>query len=176
MEKRVLLAALICAVFLSWYSKTLFKPLSKNKLVLKPSPSQEAVQEQEKTVRLLQPILESEDTVYLESPGLSLELGKTSGAIRHVTLKQFLDTTGKAPIRFGQEVPVVGLQIGQENLAFQLVSASSEQAELEAKDSNGNNYHLSYSVDTSNTLINIELRKKQSSAIKSDVDPEFHLL
>jgi len=156
MEKRVLLAALLSAAFLALYSKVLTtwypSPPARSQEVAaeKPAPTLEAAAQS-----LYH--LEDEDVVSIESESMELEIGKSSGAIRRITLKQFMDEAGQQPLRIISGLHLVHLQIDDRPLSWRALETTPTSATFEASDADLNSYHIRYSVDMHNPLVMIEL-------------------
>jgi len=98
----------------------------------------------------------TEPVIQLESQQLILEVGKESGAIRHVTLKRFRDAIGSKPIRFGHEAPILSLIGWQQGAQVHFAAASNTQAEFDVVEESIN-YHILYKLDPINSLLTIEL-------------------
>ena len=99
MEKRVLLAALLSAIFLSWYSQSILKRPAHSR----PAPPSAA---SENTAVLASPKkpaaqhLIDEEAVFIASEAIQLELGTSSGSVRSATLMKFLNESKTAALRF----------------------------------------------------------------------------
>jgi YidC/Oxa1 family membrane protein insertase len=164
MEKRVLLAALLSALFLSVYSQVVLKRYGPQPGAQRPAPLQtqpNAVSQQSLPETRMVPVDafhtdEKEETISLESSQLSLEIGASSGAIRKAALKKFLDRVGGRPLTFGGEVPVFGILVGDEPISWKVVEQSDRKVTLESVNPT-NDYHISYNLNSDNNLIDIEL-------------------
>jgi len=99
----------------------------------------------------------SENVIHLVSSELDLEVGTTTGAIRRVTLKKFPDAGGKSPIRFGMTAPVLVPELEAGTASLKLIQASSDKAEFEGVSTNGNSYHILYTVGSDKPLLYIRL-------------------
>jgi YidC/Oxa1 family membrane protein insertase len=155
MEKRVLLAAIVSAVFLSWYSNFMMRPApatARKPASLNPSQQTAAARQRE----YLQ-YIEQEEVTFIESQGIRLEIGRTSGAIRRATMKRFTDPATAEPLKFGGAYPVLLVQVGQMPTTVLLVKQEASKAAVEAIDSNGDRYHLFYSIGKDNNVVDIEV-------------------
>ena len=113
MEKRVLFAAVLSAVFLAWYSHVIARwgnapgkerlPASGQRQVQPPGTATQRAGLDEIDI---QP-LENEEVTFIESADLRLEIGKKSGTVRKATLKQFTDSSGNGLLQFGNGVPLL---------------------------------------------------------------------
>jgi len=107
MEKRVLLAALLSALFLAVYSNAMGRlmgpqrpPIASQGTRSPASNPEQALAKPPPSYSLQQ--LEQEDVTIIESPAIRFEIGQTSAAIRRVTLKQFQDASGNRLQQFGE--------------------------------------------------------------------------
>ena len=163
MEKRVLLAALISAVFLAWYAKAL-TPAPKPASPTTDTAGQETAAP-EPVLRAAEPSiypLEEEPTASIQSPDLAVEFGASSGAIRRVTLKRFLDETGSRPLEILSNLNLLHLRFGQDKSAWRLLNHSETSATFEAS-SGTNNYHITYTISPHNPVVDIVLTHIQNS-------------
>jgi len=162
MEKRVLVAALVSAVFLAWYSKllTTWYPTRSSP---QPAGDQQPVQEKPEPVPKtanpsLYPLAE-EDIIVIQSQDLEAEIGASSGAIRQVTLRQFMDGSGKHPLQIVSGLHLFHLQIGELPISWHPIATSSSSVTLDGVGSNGDSYHISYALDSLNPIIEIILHE-----------------
>ncbi|MBI3321040.1 MAG: membrane protein insertase YidC [Candidatus Omnitrophica bacterium] len=158
MEKRVLLAALLSAALLAWYAKALsvwypaLSPQPQPPSQARPSPAAP-----EPVMRAAEPAifpLEEEDAVTIRSSDLVAELGASSGAVRQVTLKRFLDETGRQPLQIGGNLELLHLRFGQGQHTWRLLD-HSEQSATFLVSSDGNSYHITYAINHGNHSIYI---------------------
>lgn len=150
MEKRVLLAALLSALFLAVYSTAIGPrtPLATPEQATAKSPAVYSLQQ-----------LEQEDVAIIGSPAIQIEIGQTSAAIRRVTLKQFQDASGKRPLQFGEPFPLLRPQINGSPVRARLLKQDQDSVKLETFDAS-NNYYISYKLTGCNTCITIEIADK----------------
>src|SRR3989338_8507767 len=120
-EKRILIAAVLSAVFMSWYAQAVLKgsgisprrpapPAASSGAVETPAP------------QLAPPPGIEEETVFLESPRIELEIGKTSAAIRSVVLKDSLDPPRMGPLRIRSDQPLLSALIGNAPLQWEMIN------------------------------------------------------
>ncbi|MBI3021090.1 MAG: membrane protein insertase YidC [Candidatus Omnitrophica bacterium] len=164
MERRVLFAAVLSAVFLAWYSNVIARwgnvPGKDSTL----PTDQRQIQTQGTATRrasldeiYIQPF-ENEEVTFIESTDLKLEIGKKSGTVRKAILKQFTDSSGKGLLQFGNGVPLLSVQAGELPVSFRLVSEEPESVIFEETDNKENRYRLSYALAPLESIINIKLQ------------------
>lgn len=162
MEKRVLIAAVISAMFLAFYSQTLTK--TARPTAQSPAPaSQTASPTQPETAKavFLQP-LEIEDVKLISSPWMTLEIGRESGAIHRARL--LLHNGGpQETISFSGQFPLFSVAAVNGPLTLQLMRESERSVEFDAKSHNGNSYHISYTLDDYKPLLYIEINSVYAS-------------
>ena len=162
-EKRVLVAALLSSLFLSWYARAIMhwgpRPpqaqpaaISKTQAAQAPSNSQPNSAELSNIYHI-----ENEEVVILESQDLAVEIGSRSCAIRQATLKQFLDSSGRQPLRISSSLPFFAFSVGASSLNCHPDNQSQDTVTLEAEDRAGNSYHIVYSLDEYKPLIRFML-------------------
>jgi YidC/Oxa1 family membrane protein insertase len=163
-EKRVLIAAVLSAIFLTWYSKFIIKPPAK------AQPKQPVASEQQtmSSVRPTSPYpIVDESVIVIKSEKLALEIGTTSAAVRRATLQGFSAQGGTESLVITSQFPISELLIDGARLNWKLVSNSESEATFSSNDENGNSYHILYSLDRYNPLYNIKINndifQKQSS-------------
>ena len=162
-EKRVLLAAMLSAIFLSWYSQTVMRGARSPTI----QPAAKTVQKSPTTYHI-----EPEDVIEIESSTLRLEIGRKSGAIRQAVLKKFPDASTHAPLRLGSEIPLLQIQINGATPSWGLIESGPTSATLGTKESDKldtNSYQLSYTIDKDNSLVNIVLTQIDIESNKQDV-------
>lgn len=165
MEKRVLLAALLSAVLLAGYAKALSvwypstRPVSSvpRETPQPPKAAQPSLEAEEPSIYPL----EDEEVVSIQSPDLLAEIGGSTGAIRTVTLKRFLDESRRQPLQIVGNLELLHLRFGQGRNEWKLLNRSEGSATF-AVESNGNNYHITYSINTRNQIIEIVLTNIQN--------------
>ncbi len=166
MEKRVLLAALLSAVFLASYAKALsvwYPAIRSGSSAPRETPQLPAVSPP--ALQAAEPAvypLEEEETVSIQSSDLAVAIGTSSGAIRSVTLKRFLDETRRQPLQIGGNLELLHLQFGQGRNGWRLLNRSDGSATFEVS-SNGNNYHITYSINAQNPIVEIVLTSLQNN-------------
>ena len=174
MEKRVLIAALISVLFLSWYSQMLTKiygsPASRTSLGRSQqtagSPTT-AIQGQKSATY---PI-EKEEVLSISSEDLELEIGKSSGAVRKATLKRFMDSSKKHPLQISSGLELIHLQIGEAPLKWRLIEEFQSHAKFEATVPDGSSYHILYSLESNNIFIELMLQHEslKGGELKNDL-------
>jgi len=158
MEKRILIAAIFSAVFMTWYAQSVLQWSGDRSTSPAPGaaiPVKPPVPVQPK-LPTLRPM---EERITLESPSLRLEIGKTSAAIRSVVLKKFLDSSTRHSLKIQSEFPLLAVQVNEQLLAWDLKHEAPQSAAFEAKDGLGNSYHISYSIYSNNSNVNILLHE-----------------
>ena len=165
MEKRVLIAALISALFMAWYAQFVSKWYPQT-----PKPAQEAPGTAPASTTIsakpatVYPLGE-EDVVALKSQDLAVTIGKSSGAVRSVSLKRFLDQTGSRPLEISNGLALTHLRSPASELTWRLTGERSGTAAFEAADSQGNNYYISYTIDSTKNLMSIVLEQVTGNEI-----------
>ena len=161
-EKRVLLAAIISIIFLTWYSRAVLiqTPAVVKRVV--PSGGEPKPEPVSKTPEgagaAIPQLIDKEEVTFIESDDIRLEIGKTSGSIRQVTLKRFMDESKKNSIQFGKETPILSVLANDLPLTwFPSESGSLFRMNFKAADNENNNYHISYEIDQRNPILKIEL-------------------
>ena len=166
-DKRVLLAAALSAIFLTWYSQTIMRQMRQPGIQPTQQLPRAFPQASQETMSIYHIV--QEDVTYIESDGLKLEIGEKSGSIRHAELKNFLDATGKTPLKIGSELPLLQILPGNAALSWRAIETGQDSVTLEATNSEGNNYHITYSINNSNNLINIELEQLKGTIDNTDI-------
>ena len=151
MEKRVLFAAVLSAVFLSWYAQTVLKPAAR------PRPANQPVAEKSSEQPDAPQIVADEQPIFLESDDLLLEVGTKSGAIRSVTLRKFLNEAKTSPLVFRGSLPIVQLRLARGPLSWNMISHTKTGVQFNVVGDNEEHYHISYELNASNSFIDIEL-------------------
>jgi YidC/Oxa1 family membrane protein insertase len=174
MEKRALVAAMISAVFLAWYSQVLMRWAGQPTPQRRPSGSKEigsqtsldALQDIASDLALYP--IEKEEVILIKSEHLQLEIGKASGAIRRAVLSKFMDGPGKQPLQFGGELQLLTIRIGDELLTWHPIEVSANSATLESVDLKHNSYHISYLLDHDKPLVQLVLTSGNTVTSVSD--------
>ena len=140
-EKRILIAAVLSAVFMSWYAQAVLKGSGISPR--RPAPSVASTGTVEPPApQLVPPPGIEEETLVLESPRIELEIGKTSAAIRSVVLKDFLDASRIGPLRIRSDQPLLSALIGNAPLQWEMINQTQAFVSFKAKDDNSNNYYI----------------------------------
>ena len=177
-DKRVLLAAILSAVFLTWYSQVVMRgsggsaPRPTGGIGQEPNQQDRRSQAQETKKLSYIHHVEQEDVIEIESSVLRLEIGRKSGAIRRAIMKKFLDASAKSPLELGSDIPLFQIQINGATPSWKLLESGPSSVTLEAQeadDTGSNNYHLLYSIDKGNSLVNMMLARVNGKNIKQDV-------
>jgi YidC/Oxa1 family membrane protein insertase len=166
MEKRILIAAILSAVFMTWYAQAFLpKPVAP---ATRPSAGvAEPVKPPPVAATPILPILTPrEDHIALESPSLRVEIGETSAAIRSVVLKTFLDTETRQPLQIRSESPLLAIQVDEQPLLWEPEDATRHSATFKATGAKEINYYISYSIDQSNSNVTLSLRTKNDATTK----------
>ncbi len=167
MEKRVLLAAIISALFMAWYARLV------GKWYPQASPTTQTIPGAAETPAAMsaKPVttypLEQEDVLSLESPDLAVEVGASSGMIRGVSLKRFSGQSEGHPLEISTGAALVHLSFAQSPMGWRLIEHSAGRLRFNASDAKGNNYNISYVIDSDNPIINIIL--EQVSGEQNDI-------
>ena len=156
-EKRVLLAALLSAIFLSWYSATVLKPASRASRRAPNDSTGTAAQPALAPQRSDWLVLPTEEIASLESSDLRLEFGKTTGTLRTVTLKRFPDPMTNAPLRFYGSQPIMQFTIGEQIAKVEFLWEHENQVAFALTDEHENLYRLVYALDQTNSLLGVTL-------------------
>ena len=162
MEKRVVLAAVLSAVFLSWYAHAMSKWTGRSPGAgrpIPPTPTATAISDRpEATMDLL---LE-EEVLTVESDQLAVEFGKQSADIRRVLVKQYPAKDGR-PVQFGgQTFPVLRVQSPHEPVSWVLSESRQNAVQFDGTSNGVKKYYLLYELSSDNPLIHIILRSKLS--------------
>ena len=114
----------------------------------------------------------NEQVTTLESDKISIYLGQSSGSVRKVGIKNL---NGKSEaIWFEGDQPFFAIRtINGEKLSWKSVGASSKSVEFIATDSSGYNYHISYIINSSNGLLEIELSEINNNIKVKDKELEI---
>ena len=148
-ERRVFLAALLSVLFLSLYVQM----MSRTPPVTRPVASR-SVQTTSAIEKAAPYLISQEDVIEIESPDIRLEIGQTSGAIRRATLKRFTNAKHET-LSFSGPIPLVRLQLGSASGDWKLIDKTSSGVTFE-----NNNYHVSYLINQTIPLVNIQLDSK----------------
>src|SRR3989338_1939428 len=159
-EKRIIIAAVLSAVFMSWYAQAVLKGSGISPRRPAPSAASSGTVETP-APRLVPPPGIEEETVFLESPRIELEIGKTSAAVRSVVLKNFLDASRIGPLRIRSDQPLVSALIGNAPLQWEMINQTQASVSFKAKDDSSNNYYISFEIDKSNQVVDMVLRDEK---------------
>ena len=162
MEKRVLLAALLSAIFLSWYSNAVLKwknhgihvnqGLIANQQAIKPTAENPKNEIREKISHLI----EKEEIASIESSEISLAIGSSSGSIRSITLKNFQSGKTHSELKFSPEIPVITPLFDGSGIVWNVKRRLDNEIEL-MSENKGIDYNISYLLDRASNLITIML-------------------
>lgn len=150
MEKRVLLASVASFLFLALYVQTLNKRHPSRPATAPPAVLETAKPPTAPTA----PEALDEPIIVLEAPQLRLEIGQESATVHHASLKKFPAPGTRQPVQMGTRFPVLGLRFSEQAPDIDLVQSSTQGAEFEVGDKD---YHLSYSLEQGNSLLELEL-------------------
>ena len=163
MEKRVLIAAVISAVFMTWYAQSVLRWTEPARKRL----STAAIDTQKTTMPPApQPVLvpaEPEELVVLESSAVQLEIGAGSASIRSVVLKKFLDEARTGPLRIHSGFAILAVHINEKPLQWRLAAKEASSISFEADD-DGKKYHISYIINSDNHNVDIMLYALNASS------------
>ncbi|MBI3011500.1 MAG: membrane protein insertase YidC [Candidatus Omnitrophica bacterium] len=172
MERRVLFAAVLSAVFLAWYSNVIARwgnvpgrerlPVADQRQIQPPGIAAQRASPDEIDI----PHLEHEEVTFIESKDLKLEIGKKSGTIRRAILKQFTDSSGSGLLQFGGGVPLLSVRVGEPPVSFRLLAEQPESVIFEETDNKENTYRLSYVLAPPGSLIDIKLQLEHAANIQ----------
>ena len=173
MEKRVLVAALLSALFLAgysqlishWYGSTAVHPVQP---AGRPETTLSATPQATAQATHLQRIVE-EDVIFIESRHLRLEIGASTGTVRRAELKTFQSSLGNYPLEFGGPAPILSCQIGSRELKWTVINSTPNTATFNAVDSEKNNYHILYGLDAENPVLRVQLSSEQPAQRGEDV-------
>lgn len=161
-DRRVLLAALLSAVFLMAYAQ----------LMAQKTPPRPAHSSAVQSPAVLQPapepvtayLLEKEEVAQIESESLAAEIGLSSGDIRAITLKQFKDEHGTGTLTVSGYLPILHIRSAAGELSsWKLLRSEHDIVEFQAVDQKGITYHIIYRLELSNPIVNIELSSTDST-------------
>ena len=180
MERRVLLAAAISSLFLVFYLQTVAKippPVpqsSQQQRVVDVNSAQESVESSAHTRHdALKKVMAQEGVVLIESPEVSLEIGKKSAAIRRVTMKRFSDTTTHQTLQFGNAWPVFSVNIGESAAPWNVSSVDEKRVIFDRLDGEGVSRRISYALRTDNPVVDIELEQEAGANPVKDNNISF---
>lgn len=153
-EKRVLLAALICSVFLAWYMQFMRLPSQPHPPIVRQTPSTSAETSAKTSTDISSYLVHQEKVTIIESPDLLLEIGDSSGAIRRATLKKFLDTTRQKPMSFDGKLPVFAIHDADHPIQWTRRSSNARTVTLGATN-RGDEIEISYTLRDDVPLVDI---------------------
>jgi len=152
MEKRVLLAAILSALLISWYSEFFLKPA----VPVKSTSSQIAPQAKATEPRGITYHIEQEDVTSIYSEDVEVRIGQKTGQIREVMLKRFSDQSTRQPLRIAADVPLLSIKVGVGDTSWRQEFSDNRSARF-SQTKNGINYNISYSFQKYNHKLSIEL-------------------
>ncbi len=161
MEKRILAAAVLSALFLAVYAQGSTKifhatPIQQQIKQQNSSPGVHEEQAKSGAIIMLQPIIQ-EEVIAIKSEIMALEVGKATGAVRRATLT-LKRPRGNEEIVFAGQVPLLAFRSQEGALTFRVEEQFPNSVRFVAT-SGINSYHISYSLDESNPLLNIMITK-----------------
>lgn len=166
-DRRVLLAAMLSALFLAWYSNAFLKvtPPRTPSITQPAQPSGPAGQ----TPALsnipaedaLYP-LKDEQVISIESKAIKLDIGHESAAVRAVTLKEFLDGSKRSPLHISGNLPLFSAQIDGKRPRFSVISATHDQIVFSSVDEKKKTRVLSYSMLNDNHAVRVSFGIKDA--------------
>ena len=173
MEKRVLAAALLSAIFLAgysqlisrWYGSKAVRPVQP---AARPDAAISAAPQIHGQATTLQHFVD-EEVIFIESQHLRLEIGTLTGTVRRAVLKTFQSSSSNSPLEFGGPVPILSCQIGSRELKWTIINSTPNTATFNAVDSENNNYHISYRIDDQNPVLNAQLSSEQPTQHDAEV-------
>lgn len=158
MEKRVLAAALLSAIFLALYSQFVLKPTSGRapaKGAPAPAPTAPSVSAKiEAEASSIHPI-EQEEVIGIESSDLKVEVGATTGAIRSVILKKFPNGGVAEPLRIGSSLHLLEFFI-KEGVFWDVTKAEPTRVTLTSHGAI-EGHVLTYAMGDTGHVINVTL-------------------
>lgn len=167
-ERRVLLAAVISALFLSWYAQFMSRwtgqqPRTDNNA--QPSPAITTTRQQHDMSHLMV----QENLIPIESDQIRLEIGENTGVVRAVTMKRFTGTSGTAPLRFSGHAPLFAvLRHDLTPGELRVTRRSSNSMTMEsARQNDEASRIITYTVDGPNLLCNILIRHGTATGTSS---------
>ncbi len=181
MEKRLLLAALLSALFVAWYTQIVLRsPGAKGHSSLQTTLNRsvgEPINEASVTTETSEtPLVAEESIVILSSKDLSVEVGQTSGSVRRATLKGFKDVSKTGNLQVGGYLPLIHFRIAQEAaLSWSLESEHGDQVVLHATGKSGNSYELSYGVRENTPVLNILMKIRAVPEAESQINKQISI-
>lgn len=172
MEKRILIAAILSAVFMTWYAQSVLKgpgvvsrrPAASStnpEVVLSPAPL------------LTLPVGIEEETIRLESRRIQAEIGRKSAAIRSVILNDFLDASKIGPLRIRNEQPLLSVLSSGATLQWELINHSAASVTFHSRDESQKDYNITYEINSGNSNVDIILTIGDTSSIDEKPIPVF---
>jgi len=119
-EKRILLASALSVIVLVLYSR-FFVP-QRSAIQPQDPPDEKKIQQQD-PITQLKP---EEEVITLESDKLVIKIGKSSTAVRSISLKEFKNNSSGSSIEFGTTFPVFHVLVDQDHVSWAL-SAQSQR-------------------------------------------------
>lgn len=163
MEKRVLLAALLSCLFVSWYLR--FLPIGRTpshagltSLPANPQSAQKPFHQRQRTPTVsLFPAGEDEQTIRIESKAIALEIGTSSGAVRRAMLKSFKSAEGQAPLEVGAAGPLLSVAFHDEDNQLSLIDRSEQHVVLESRQEGIPKSRLTYTIHDETSLVHLRI-------------------
>lgn len=161
MEKRVVLAFMLCMMFMLLYSSFLQRQMPEQPFqpIIEATPVNESAYiDLPDAYPLVVEQLEDEPLIVIYSESIMVEIGKETGSIRSVVLMDFNESGGVTPIRFGNRLPVFTIESrGSETSTTTLISKTDQSATFSVAHNGSYDYHIRYAMSEDNYLIDIEL-------------------
>ncbi|HEX9779677.1 MAG TPA: membrane protein insertase YidC [bacterium] len=163
MERRIILAAVISAIFLSLYMPVFTKSVDRIPVKHATDPSQTdastpvaAPLADVDANAVLSPAPE-EKTAIIESQQLAVSIGVTSGSIRRVVLKDFSVDGDTARVDFGGDIPLVQFHVGNEGIEWQLDNRGPGQILLSGRSRGSTHFQLAFDIDQKRPVVHVRL-------------------
>ena len=175
MERRVLFAALLTALFLSFYGQMLGKwsgvptqkPVGTSPGASVPGKTSlgSFIGDGRETQHY-----EKEEVITISSERLALKIGRQTGAIKDVVLRKFLDQKTRDALRISGKTPLFLLRSVTQPLEWNLVETTQSSATLESTGSDTGTYRLRYELDQQEPVVRVSLvYKKQHPGMLEDI-------
>lgn len=160
-EKRVLLASLLSVVCISLYSQTLIKKTRQPSEALPQQAAADAqLQVRPETSSFASPLAD-EETVSIESDSLIVSIGASTGTVRRVSLKRFLNESKSKPLSFGADLPLISVEEAGKPFSVRQVSKEAAKATLTVESASGRQYNLVYALAPDKPLLTVTLASQQ---------------
>jgi len=155
-ERRVLLASLLSVIAISLYSQALPRRMTAPSKPMVQAADQTTAHEPRKQQAATIGAFVDEETVSLESPELVVAIGRSSGAVRRLTLKGFLNERKTAPLEFSGEIPLVAV-VGLEGESDKQVSTQGSSATVLVGARDGSQRTIEYAVHPIKPILTVSV-------------------